>query len=238
MVLIVIVTIAVVALGVQSASAAQVKDFDVPNGAHPHDVAPAPDGNVWYTAQSQGALGILDPKTGKQLGLRTGEPDSFKSFDDLFDAWHEQFRHFLGIKLRGNQIIERMYAQLMPAPFLSVLTDDCVKRGRDYNAGGARYNNTYIQFVGLGSLTDSFSAMRDHCFATNGQARVAETAAVSAIAAVASCGKAIGIFSASDSNGTFTGSQTSDRPSARGRWMRCARWLRTRAGFRRRSPPF
>jgi len=74
MVPIVIVTIAVVALGVQSASAAQVKYFDVPNGAHPHDVAPAPDGNVWYTAQSQGALGILDPKTGKvtQVSLGSG----------------------------------------------------------------------------------------------------------------------------------------------------------------------
>ena len=42
----------------------------------------------------------------------------------------------------------------MPAPFLSVLTDDCIRKGRDYNAGGARYNNTFIQFVGIGSLTD------------------------------------------------------------------------------------
>ncbi len=106
----------------------------------------------------------VDPMTGKQLGPRTGTPDSFKSFDDLFVAYRSQFRHFLEIKLRGNQLIERMYATRMPAPFLSVLTDDCVKRGRDYNAGGARYNNTYIQFVGLGSLTDSLSAMKQFCF--------------------------------------------------------------------------
>jgi pyruvate-formate lyase len=106
----------------------------------------------------------VDPLTGKQLGLRTGEPGSLGSFEDVFGAWRKQFVHFLIIKLRGNQIIERMYAQLMPAPFLSVLTDDCVRRGRDYNAGGARYNNTYIQFVGLGTLTDSFSAMRQMCF--------------------------------------------------------------------------
>jgi formate C-acetyltransferase len=52
----------------------------------------------------------------------------------------------------------------MPAPFLSVLTDDCIQKGRDYNAGGARYNNTYVQFVGLGTLTDSFSAMKQMCF--------------------------------------------------------------------------
>ncbi len=68
-----------------------------------------------------------------------------------------------------------MFAQLMPAPFLSVLTDDCVKRGLDYNAGGARYNNTYVQFVGLGSLTDSFSGLRQFCFdSPNGEA-AAET---------------------------------------------------------------
>jgi formate C-acetyltransferase len=105
----------------------------------------------------------VDPMTGRQIGLRTGVPDTFQSFPALFEAWRRQFRHFLEIKLRGNQIIERMYAQLMPAPFLSVLTDDCVKRGRDYNAGGARYNNSYVQFVGLGSLTDSFSALRRFC---------------------------------------------------------------------------
>ena len=111
-----------------------------------------------------------DPMSGRPLGLRTGEPDAFRSFPGLFAAWRNQFRHFLEIKLRGNQIIERMFAQLMPAPFLSVLTDDCVKQGRDYNAGGARYNNSYVQFVGLGSLTDSLSAVRQVCFNSRGDA--------------------------------------------------------------------
>ena len=106
----------------------------------------------------------VDPMTGKQLGPRTGEPDSFENFDDLYAAYRAQFKHFLEVKLRGNQFIEQMYATRMPAPFLSVLTDDCIARGRDYNAGGARYNNTYIQFVGLGSLTDSLSAVKQMCF--------------------------------------------------------------------------
>jgi len=52
----------------------------------------------------------------------------------------------------------------MPAPFLSVITDDCIRNGRDYNAGGARYNNSYIQFVGIGSLTDSLAALRQTVF--------------------------------------------------------------------------
>jgi formate C-acetyltransferase len=106
----------------------------------------------------------VDPMTGKQPGPRTGEPDSFKTFDGLFAAYRAQFKHFLEIKLRGNQFIERMYATQMPAPFLSVLTDDCIASARDYNAGGARYNNSYIQFVGLGSLTDSLSAVKQFCF--------------------------------------------------------------------------
>jgi len=106
----------------------------------------------------------LDPMTGRQLGPETGDPASFRSMDEVLTAWESQFRHFLDLKLCGNRLIERIYATQMPAPFLSVLTDDCVARGLDYNAGGARYNNTYVQFVGLGSLTDSFAAIRALCF--------------------------------------------------------------------------
>ena len=72
MVPLVVVTIAVVTLGVRPAQATQVSYFDVPHGAHPHDVAPAPDGTVWYTAQHQGAIGILDPKTGKVIQVSLG----------------------------------------------------------------------------------------------------------------------------------------------------------------------
>jgi virginiamycin B lyase len=57
---------------VQTAAAAQVEYFAVPSGAHPHDVAPAPQGGVWYTAQMQGALGLLDPKTKKTLQIPLG----------------------------------------------------------------------------------------------------------------------------------------------------------------------
>jgi formate C-acetyltransferase len=106
----------------------------------------------------------LDPRTGKQLGLKTGTPESIPSYQALFDAFKQQLAHFLDIKVRGSRLIERMYADHMPAPFLSVLIDDCIARGRDYNAGGARYNNTFIQMVGLGSITDCLSALRELCF--------------------------------------------------------------------------
>ena len=105
-----------------------------------------------------------DPRTGRQLGPESGSPSSFSRFDDLFEAFRVQLRHFIDLKIRGNQIIERLYAREMPAPFLSVLIDDCIERGVDYNAGGARYNNTFIQAVGIGTITDSLSAIRQHVY--------------------------------------------------------------------------
>jgi virginiamycin B lyase len=54
------------------AAAAEVSYYPVPAGSHPHDVAPAPDGTVWYTAQSKGILGRLDPRTGKVTEVRLG----------------------------------------------------------------------------------------------------------------------------------------------------------------------
>lgn len=106
----------------------------------------------------------LDPRTGRQLGPHTGDAATFGAFGDLLAAFKAQTRHFLDIKIRGNQIIERLYATRMPAPFLSVLTDDCIEKGCDYNAGGARYNNSYIQAVGIGSLADSLSGLKDIVF--------------------------------------------------------------------------
>ncbi len=106
----------------------------------------------------------FDARTGKYVGARTGDPASFSTFDDLFAAFEAQVRHVLDVKIRGNQLIERLYATRMPHVFLSVITDDCIAKGKDYNAGGARYNNTFIQAVGIGSVTDSLSALKDVIF--------------------------------------------------------------------------
>ncbi len=105
-----------------------------------------------------------DPRSGRQLGPQTGEAASLASFDELFTAFERQMLHFVDIKVRGNQVIERLYARYMPAPFLSLLTDDCIARGQDYHAGGARYNTTYIQGVGIGTITDTLAAIKKHVF--------------------------------------------------------------------------
>jgi len=106
----------------------------------------------------------VDPLTGKRLGPSTGDPRSFETFDELFAAFETQLRHFVDVKIRGNDAIERLYAEHLPAPFLSVLVDDCIAKGKDYHAGGARYNTSYIQGVGLGTITDSLAAIRCHVY--------------------------------------------------------------------------
>lgn len=106
----------------------------------------------------------VDPRTGVRLGPATGASSSFGSFDGLVAAFEAQLAHLVEVKIRGNNLIGRLYATTMPAPFLSVLTDDCIARGRDYNAGGARYNNTFIQAVGIGTITDSLAAIKRHVF--------------------------------------------------------------------------
>jgi len=106
----------------------------------------------------------VDPRTGRQIGLETGDAADFDSFEALFDAYQKQLRHFIDIKVRGNNVIERLYAHYMPTPFLSLLIDDCIATGKDYHDGGARYNTTYIQGVGLGTLTDAMTAVKYHVF--------------------------------------------------------------------------
>jgi formate C-acetyltransferase len=106
----------------------------------------------------------VDPLSGNRIGIESGDPKSFESMDELRTAFRKQLQHFIDIKIKGNNIIERIFTRHLPAPFLSLLIDDCIANGKDYNAGGARYNTSYIQGVGLGSITDMFAALEEHVF--------------------------------------------------------------------------
>jgi len=106
----------------------------------------------------------VDPRSGKKIGLETGDPRSFISYQQVFDAYRRQLHYFVDVKVRGSNVIERLYAQEMPAPFLSLLIEDCIARGQDYHAGGPRYNTTYIMGTGQGTCTDSLSAIKHHVF--------------------------------------------------------------------------
>ena len=106
----------------------------------------------------------FDKRTGKQIGLKTGTATDYRTYEELFAAYKAQVQHFMRIKLTGNNIIERIFMKYMPVPFLSVLIEDCIRNGKDYMCGGARYNSSYVQGVGLGSITDMLPALRYHVY--------------------------------------------------------------------------
>ena len=106
----------------------------------------------------------IDPITGKKLGLETGDPRTFKTYEELYEAYHKQMVHFVNMKLAVNNYIERMFSLYAPATFLSLFIDDCISKGKDYYSGGARYNTTYIQCTGLGTITDCLSTLKKHVF--------------------------------------------------------------------------
>jgi len=103
----------------------------------------------------------IDPRTGKNIGLKIKQA---KTFDELLDSFKKQLNYFADIKIRGNNVIERIYGKYLPVPFLSILIDDCIKNGKDYNCGGAKYNTSYIQGVGIGSISDELAALKYHVY--------------------------------------------------------------------------
>jgi pyruvate formate-lyase/glycerol dehydratase family glycyl radical enzyme len=106
----------------------------------------------------------IDPRSGKRVGISTGNLSELNNIETLYQAFEKQVNYFVDIKVRGNNVIERLYARFMPCPFLSILVDDCIRNGKDYHDGGARYNTSYIQGVGLGTMTDAFTSLKYHVF--------------------------------------------------------------------------
>ncbi len=106
----------------------------------------------------------INPVTGIPVGLQTGNPRDFKNYEELYEAFLKQVNYVVDLKMRVSNYIDRMFAKYAPAPFLSVVIDDCVARGKDYYDGGPRYNTSYIQCCGLGTTTDSLAALKKHVF--------------------------------------------------------------------------
>ncbi len=105
-----------------------------------------------------------NPVTGKKVGIETGDPHNFKTYEELYNAFVRQLQFIVDQKMRVSNYIDRMFAKYAPAPFLSVVIDDCISNGRDYYDGGPRYNTSYIQCCGLGTVTDSLAALKKHVF--------------------------------------------------------------------------
>lgn len=105
-----------------------------------------------------------DPLTGIKVGAETGDPREMKDFESFYQAFYMQMQYVIDLKIKINNYIDRMYAKYAPATFLSVVIDDCIQKGRDYYNGGPRYNTTYIQCTGLGTVADSLSVVKKHIF--------------------------------------------------------------------------
>ncbi|MDR2681348.1 MAG: glycyl radical protein [Tannerella sp.] len=105
-----------------------------------------------------------DPLSGKPVSIRTGDACGFKTFDELYAAFLKQLHYITEQKMRVSNYIDRMFAKYAPATFLSLFIDDCIAKGKDYYNGGPRYNTTYIQCTGLGTVSDSLSVLKKHVF--------------------------------------------------------------------------
>lgn len=106
----------------------------------------------------------VDPVSGQHVGLATGDPREFKTYDELYAAFLKQLHYFVDMKVRVSNYIDRMFAKYAPATFLSLFIDDCIAKGKDYYNAGPRYNTNYIQCTGLGTITDSLSVLRKHVY--------------------------------------------------------------------------
>lgn len=106
----------------------------------------------------------FDTYTDKQVAPDQGDLCACDCYEQVFEAFLRQLKYVVDVKITGNNIIEELYMKDMPVPLLSVITDDCVKSGKDYNAGGARYNTSYIQCVGIATITDSLAVIKKQVF--------------------------------------------------------------------------
>ena len=106
----------------------------------------------------------VDMLTGKQVSIKTGELSEFKTFDDLYAAFEKQMAYVVDTKIGVDNYLRYQYATNMAATYLSCVINDCIKNGKDYYNGGPRYNSDYIQCCGIGTITDSLSAIKKHVY--------------------------------------------------------------------------
>jgi pyruvate formate-lyase/glycerol dehydratase family glycyl radical enzyme len=101
---------------------------------------------------------------GERLGPRTGSLADFTSFDQVLEAYDKQMKYWVDRMVASIEIMDRAHRELKPLPYLSALIDDCIERGVDVTAGGARYNFTGPQAVGVGTVADGMATVKQLVF--------------------------------------------------------------------------
>ena len=109
-------------------------------------------------------FGGRHPQSGRQIGLDTPSLDGMESFEALEAAYDAQLAHSVALMVRGCDVVDRTHADVLPSPFLSLVIDDCIRRGVDVTAGGACYNFSGVQGVQIANVADSLAAVRQAVF--------------------------------------------------------------------------
>ena len=102
--------------------------------------------------------------TGEKTGLETGGLASFRNYEDLETAMLTQMDHFIGRMMKACEVVEKCHQEHLPSPFLSSVVDDCLEKGIDVTAGGARYNMSGIQAIQVANLADSLAVLKKLVF--------------------------------------------------------------------------
>jgi len=106
----------------------------------------------------------VDNIFGLKSGLETGDPASFTSFDQVWEAFRSQMSHFLGQMVKGMQALDTAIAEMLPSPFASAMIRGPLEKGMDLTRGGAVYNSTGVQLMGFSNTADSLYAVKKAVF--------------------------------------------------------------------------
>lgn len=103
----------------------------------------------------------ISRKTGKRVSVSTGNPASFKTFDDFFAAVKTHICYFVDVVTSGNQLLDYLSMNYRPVPCLSLTFPHCIERATDYSMGGAKYNcGGGVITVGQADIINSLAAVR------------------------------------------------------------------------------
>jgi len=106
----------------------------------------------------------VDNIFGHQSGIESGDPATFTSFDDVWNAYHAQVSHFMGQMAKGMAVLDQAISELVPSPFASAMIDGPMEKGLDLTRGGAIYNSTGVQLIGFSNVVDSLYAVKKAVF--------------------------------------------------------------------------
>ena len=106
----------------------------------------------------------IDPISGQTIGASDVYNKGLVSAEDVMAAVKHQVDHFVKLMVAGNNVLDVIHGQMAPNPFVSLLVDDCMAKGKSYEEGGAVYNYTSPNVVGLANVADSLMAIQKLVF--------------------------------------------------------------------------